>query len=106
MKKPVIAPGDVGRESRWVDDPDFAAEYPNLYAFLSDSLWDDGSKRVTGSMLLCVDAGVLKCWVNDKAYHRSAWVSSPSFTGLLRLLDDRLGDDALPWRPDAKKGGR
>lgn len=105
MRRPVVSSDGSVVGSRAFVDEEFIASFPTLYAWLCDVKWDDGVARQPGTMLLCVDAGVLKVWLNDKALSRSAWLSGDSLAGLLAAVESGLRDETLAWRP-VKAGGR
>lgn len=104
MKRPESM-GGIGHEHCMTfADEAFIAEYPVLYSYLTDTKWEDGNPRETTTVLLCVDAGVLKAWVNDRALARSAWVSADSLQGLFRTLEAKLATNQLEWRLVRKEG--
>lgn len=76
--------------------------FPSLYAFLADTTWDDGAARRTGSLLLCTEDGMWKCWLNDRAFARTCWLSGETLTEVLTSADRGLERDSLTWRADRK----
>lgn len=82
------------------------SKYAALTEFLVLSEWEDGSGRETGTLLLCVDAGCVKAWLNDRDGGRSAWLSSGSLTGLLDALESGLRDGDLEWRVAKRPQGK
>lgn len=90
-------------------DPVFAKRCPNLFAFLTDDMWEDGTERETSTLLIFADGGVLKAWLNDRALARSLWVAGATIQGLLDALNEAVVDPKAGWRAaDArgvKKGG-
>lgn len=73
---------------------------PALAEFLTLNRWEDGAKRVLGTISLFWQDGYFKSWVNDKDACRSACVSAPTFDDVLLLIEQRLLDDSLEWRVD------
>lgn len=98
MKRPVDAGVGAGLGGASFQDETFVSEFPELYHHLTDTTWDDGSPRETMTLLLVVDAGCLKAWLNDRALRRSAWVTAATFQGLFRLIEASLREDTLGWR--------
>jgi len=84
-------------------DEEFGAEWPNLYEWMRETTWEDGTKRLTGAIMLTVDNGYLKCWIHDKDGARSAWVSGEGWLALLKKVDESLASGALEWRPDKRR---
>lgn len=77
---------------------DFARSYPALAEFLCVAEWGPGEGRTTGTLLLCVDGGAWKAWLNDRDSGRAAWLSSSTLTGLLDAVEAGIRTDVLDWR--------
>lgn len=86
---------------KWVDEA-FFVEYPDLYEFMSETVWDDGKPRKTGTMVIAVEGRVIKASVHDRDGRRSAWVTAEEFATLLKRIDEGLRSDALDWRKDTR----
>lgn len=97
MQKPKTAPTPQGQDTPW-QDKEFSADYPFLYAFLSENLWDDGTPREPGTLTLFTNDKVLKAVLNDRAANRSAFITAPTLTLLFDAMDGGLEADALEWR--------
>lgn len=93
---PGISLGDA-----W-DDESFRVDYPNIYSFLMDTKYEDGSPRVQGSISIFVSGYSLKFAVNDKDRGLVAFVNSPTFFELMTIVDDGIRDDSLDWKATAK----
>ena len=72
--------------------------YPDLAKFLTDDQWDDGSFRVLPTMMLFVQDGVWRLWLNDKALSLSAWVTGLDIDAVLMQADQGLASSTLSWR--------
>lgn len=81
----------------------FGEQYPSLWAFLTDSEWEDGTERETGTLLVCVSEGRAKGWLNDRSEGRSCWVSSSTITGVLEAADAVLRTGEGDWRDTPRK---
>lgn len=79
-------------------DTEFEARYPALVEYLRETQQEDGGPRTTATLLLMVDAGRLKAWLNDRDNRRAAWVTGMTFVGLLETLENGLQEDSLEWR--------
>lgn len=101
MKKPAGDKPPEGPVSKWVDG-DFEKEWPFLSAFLAQTQWDDGTIRETGTLLLFVQEGYLKCCLNDRAMDRSAFVTGASINCLFDLCEAGLEKGDLDWRKRRK----
>jgi len=84
-------------------DKEAAARLPFITAFLTQTSWEPGVSRRTGSLLVCAEDGRWKCWVNDRDALRSAWVSADCLLDLLNTVERGLSEDRLEWRGDRKK---
>lgn len=78
-------------------DP-FLRQYPALVEYLDLDRFDDGRPRATSTLLVFVDAGVLKACLNDRQMGEVAFVSAASFEGLLEALEKGLAEGSLDWR--------
>lgn len=108
MKRPASSSGTPSAGGS-LEPCEMLVTWPTVVAFLADSKWEDGADREPGTILLVVQDGVAKAWVNDKAAQRSAWLSARSLTGLFDALEEALVSDRLDWRgskPAAGRGGR
>lgn len=85
---------------------ELATRFAAVGEFLTCSEWSKGVPRQTGSLLLCVDQGLLKVWVNDRDGERSAWVSGDSLEAVLDAVERGLREDRLDWRAQRGKGRR
>lgn len=72
--------------------------YPDLYNFLTDTQWDDGKPRETGTMLLFVQEGRYKVALNDRDADASAFVSGRTLTELLLAVEEAITDPTVEWR--------
>jgi hypothetical protein len=78
--------------------PSFEASYPNLLAFMTQERWEDGTPRLTTTVLFFVERGELKLCISDRDLQRSAFLSGSDFQSLLELVEQRLEADDLDWR--------
>lgn len=81
----------------WVD-PAFARAHPALAGWLGETVDDSGKARETGTLLLFVDGGLLKCCLRDRTTGYVAFVSAGTLEALLGALEDGLRDGDLDWR--------
>jgi len=86
-------------------DPEFKAQYPSLFAFLNDTSYSDGSRRLTGTLSLFVKAGRLTCGVNDNDRLICAYVNAVTVAELLFLVDEGIAADSLEWKQKYKDMG-
>lgn len=84
------------------DDPGFQGDYPNVYSFLFDTKYEDGSPRAPGSISIFVSGYALKFAVNDKDRQCVAFVNAGTFFELLQMVEDGIRDDNLDWKAAAK----
>lgn len=74
---------------------------PSLSAFLCDLLWDDGTSRVPGSLLLFTGDGQWKGCLGDREAGIQAFVSALTPGKLMDALELGLAADKLDWRRKA-----
>ena len=72
--------------------------FPNLFSYLTQDTWEDGSTRVTSTVLFFVERGELKCCLSDRDAQRSAFITGSDFQGLLEAVESGLEEDTLDWR--------
>lgn len=101
-----VAAGGEGCDIPVSLDCEICKKYPDLAEFLGVSRWPDGSDRVPGTMLLCVEAGRWKCWLNDKDANLSCWVSGDSLAKALAAASKAVGSGGGDWRVPKPPGKR
>lgn len=92
----VVVPRDVKASKEW----------PLLWDHLTQTTWPDGSPRTTSSLLIFAADGVLKAMLRDREAGLCLWVASPSWGGLLTVLEASLGDPGAEWRLDRQLPGQ
>lgn len=80
------------------DDHEFKGDYPNIFAFIHDASYSDGSTRLTGSLTLFCKMGCLTIAVNDNDRKLVAYVSARSVAEAYTLVDEGICNDSLEWR--------
>lgn len=89
-----------GAAAKILKDPQFAKLYPSLWDHLTQSAWDDGTKRETSSILIFASEGVLKAMLRDKDAGQCLWVASGTVAGLFAALEGGCTADDADWRED------
>src|SRR4029077_2594171 len=82
------------------------APFPSIWEFLTLSTWPDGSSRFTGTLLLFLDGGSLKCCLKDKNGPRTAFASGPDPDTLFLAVEEGLAGNTLDWRMDRPSNGK
>lgn len=82
-----------------------AKSCPVLWEFLTAESWDDGTAREVGTVLIVVEDGCVKMWLNDKAQGVTCWVSSSSWDGLLKAASHAIEGTGAGWRAAKPAGG-
>lgn len=98
LQKPTVPKTTTPAAAGWIGD-DFKDMYPHVAAFLSQTSWDDGTTRLTGTIGLFVQDGMLKAFLQDKDTQQTAFVTAPIFQALWDTIELGLGDGKLDWRP-------
>jgi hypothetical protein len=83
-------------------DEEMMAEWPHLYEFMREVAWSDGKPRKTGTLTISVEGRMIKCSTHDRDGRRYFWLSSDTWSGLLRSIDAALRDDTAEWRKDTR----
>jgi hypothetical protein len=98
----------VGGGSVLVDasqDP-LVLAYPVLWAFLTQTAWEDGSQRQPGSLLMFTQDGMMKCMLRDREDGTCLWVAGRGLTHLLDVAEGSLCDPGADWRVDRQQPGQ
>lgn len=98
--------GPAGREATAAAGGSLAERFPDLWEFIASLRWPDGSGRVPGTVLLLVEDGVCKCWLNDKAQGLSCWVSGSTFDQTLAAAERAVQGSGADWRRQGGRSGR
>lgn len=79
-------------------DKDFADMYPALHSFLKDTNYEDGTRRLTGTISLFVKNGRLTCGVNDNDRQLTAYVNAVTVEEMLFSVNEGIANDTLEWK--------
>lgn len=85
---------------------ELAVAHPALWEYISECQWESGQPRVTSTLMLFVEEGLVKLCLHDRAAARSAWVSGRSWTSSLGSLEQVLAGGSVEWRKDRLQGKR
>lgn len=105
LSKPVSAasgPNALGASA----GSDCATLFPCLWEYVVSAQWEDGTPRVTASLLLFAEDGWFKLCLNDRACDRSAWASGVTPEAAFSSLEGQLAAGSVEWRrkaPGTKK---
>lgn len=82
-----------------------AESWPLLWSHLTQTAWEDGSPRVTSSLLLFAGDGSLKIMLRDRSQGLCLWIASPSLSDAFTAIELALGDPNTEWRLDRQVDG-
>jgi len=82
-------------------DKEFTKMFPCLWEMMSVCVFD-GKKRTPASLLLFVEGGLVKGCLNDRQYHRKAFMTSFTVTGVMGAFEAALVAGDLDWRNERK----
>jgi len=103
VKKPL--PGEQFKKTELpLDDAAFRDEFPNLYDHLFATTYEDGSGRMTSTMLIFSENGVLKLCLNDRDNGRSVFITATEFLSLFSVIETGLASNSLDWRSRRQSG--
>lgn len=91
--------------SAQVQDEAFAKKYPTLFDYLTQTKWDDGTSRVTATLMIFAQDGLLKGMLRDRDAEQTLWVAADGFEKLLKLMDKAASDPDAEWRLERSKPG-
>lgn len=98
VRKREGSPGGAGSAVR-VEPCAWAISTPALWEFLTLDKWEGGEQRRGGTVLVCVDQGIFKAWINDRDGSCAAWCSAATLEGLWEAVEAGLRDGSHEWRP-------
>lgn len=78
--------------------------FPTLWCFLADVTWSDGSRRMTSTVNLFVEDGMVKLCLSDRDGGKTAWSTGPTLEAAATALESRLTDGTAEWRSKSAKG--
>lgn len=78
--------------------PTLEALFPNLFAYMGQTAWEDGTPRLTTTVLFFIERGELKLCISDRDLQRSAFITGSDFQSLLESVETALEDDSVDWR--------
>lgn len=78
----------------------FVGEFPALYEYLTATRHPTGAERVTSTVTVFAESGLLKAVVKDRDAAATLWASGSTWEGLLASLEDKLRDPLSDWRED------
>lgn len=81
-------------------------DYPNIFAFLTETKYDDGKPRMTGSFSVWTQQGVLKASINDRDTSNVCYVEAPSLQELIALIEQAICNDGTEWKISRSTYGR
>jgi hypothetical protein len=87
-------------------DEEFSRLFPNLWAMMSETQWDDGSPRVPSTMYWYMEDGAWVLVFNDKDMRLVSFRRGDTFNDVLLALECALREDRVDWRRDKKDAGR
>jgi len=89
-----------------LSDVDFMAKWPTLWEHMTVERFDDGQPRKTSSLLVYTQDGRVKGMLKDKEEGEIAFLTAPSFFGLLESFEEGLREGKLDWRRDKEAPAR
>lgn len=80
------------------DAGEFGLKYPTLWEFLTRTKWENGDRRETGTLLVFVDLGLLKCCLSDRDSGEVAFLAGADFDALMATVESGLAHSSIEWR--------
>jgi len=85
----------------WADPVD-KSDFPNIFAFLTETKYDDGKPRMTGSFSVWTQLGVLKASVNDRDLGQVFYIEANTLHELIEMIERGICDDNTDWKASKK----
>lgn len=103
LRRPL--PGErSGPKEAVFNDADFFATYPQTAAQLRQMTYDDGSQRVTSTLLVFCDQQVLRVCLNDRDNNRSVFFTGETLEAALLAMENALASNTVEWRTRGQQG--
>jgi hypothetical protein len=100
MRRPL--PGDrTGPADPDFSDEGFRNEFPTLHEYLTMTKYDKGEARVTSTLLVFVENGVLRLCLNDRDNLRSAFYTGETLATAMASLEMALLSERVEWKSKA-----
>lgn len=80
--------------------------WPFIWSHLTQTEWEDGTKRDTSSLLMFCQDGVIKGMLRDRDCGLCLWCAGSGILSLLDALEGLLGDPRADWRQDRQQPGQ
>lgn len=77
---------------------EFESKWPNLFSYMFDTQYEDGSPRTPASVSFFSDKGILKVSLNDKDLRRVAFLAVDGPSEAFDKLEAALDLESLDWR--------
>lgn len=97
LKRPNSGPGSVGA-GRSPTRCAWAAGYPSLVSFMFDDAYDDGKRRLRGTVSLSSEGDQVRIALNCKDTQSFAFLTASDLSTAFAAADVALADDTLHWR--------
>lgn len=78
---------------------DWGVLFPTLVEYLTSDRYEDGSARLTSTLLVFAESGTWKACFADRDNDRNTFVSAGTPEGCLGVLEERLKSDTVEWKP-------
>jgi hypothetical protein len=106
LKRPSVATSGGTGPSLSPDPGGWQKSLGTLAEFLSALTYGDGAPRQTGTVMLMSEGLEWKAWLHDRDVGATAFLTARTPDALLKLVNDALEADRVPWRADRKAAGR
>lgn len=100
LMKRRVKEGAPPRALPHADYGDLLESMPNFAAWMTDAVFEDGVARKGGWMSVYCAGGMWRATLSDSAEKLILFLSAPTWTELLTLIEHATADPDAPWRPD------
>lgn len=85
---------------------DYTELFPQLWNYLTQTRWDDGTPRQPSSVSIFLQHGKWTACLIEKNWGLILFATADRLEGIWEALDARLSDPKADWRVDRKQPGQ
>lgn len=79
---------------------DGLSKLPRLAEWMTATTYEDGAQRMVPTMTFWCSGGEWKANLRDRAEGLCLWLSAPTWSDLVKMVDLACLDESYPWRKD------
>lgn len=76
------------------------SKLPSLAEWMTTTSFEDGTPRIVPTVTFWCSNGEWKANLRDRAEGLCLWLSAPTWSDLVKMIDLACQDESYPWRRD------